>query len=120
MMKGVFVTLVGVGCPLIWIMIIVPIIAKCFGVPYKMGVLPFDKKQRLGRWQSFWFAGVLGWGICVFLVGAVIQILGDVGRKPTISALWLELVWGAFLGGLLSLWNYPRHSSRPDVAHRKI
>jgi len=70
MVKAVFV----IACPLLWTTIIVPLIANFFGVPIKIGVLPIARRnQRLARRQSFWFGGVLGWGIglsllCVLMV----------------------------------------------------
>lgn len=108
MMNSIWVALVVLGCPLFWIMIVVPLIAKCFSVPYKIGVLPFSgPNQRLGKWQSFWFAGVLGWGGCVFLFGALILHFSG-STMPRIQSLLFVLVWCLFLGGLLSLWNTSR------------
>jgi hypothetical protein len=67
MVKTVLVILAVIACPLLWTMIIVPLIAKSFGVPIKIGALPIDRRnQRLSRRQSFWFGGVLGWGIGFF------------------------------------------------------
>ena len=72
MVKAVFV----IACPLLWIMIIVPLIANFFGVPIKIGVLPIARRnQRLARRQSFWFGGVLGWGIGLSLLCALMLLL---------------------------------------------
>jgi hypothetical protein len=61
MMKMILVVVLVIGCPLLWIMVIVPFIAKSFGAPYN-GILPFDRQNEgLSKWQSFWFAGVLAW-----------------------------------------------------------
>jgi len=112
MMKGVLVALVVIACPLLWIMIIVPLIAKCFRAPYKIGAFPFHRRnQSLSRWQSFWFAGVLGWGGAVFLFTASLQYFDDFS-KPTVHQLLRALVIYLVAGGLLSLWIFPRHTTK--------
>lgn len=88
--------------PLLWAMVIVPLIARKFDVPYKVGSLPFDREiRRLSGWQSFWFAGVLAWGFGVFLLAAEIQMFID-RSHPTLPKLLYELVSCLVLGGL---WN---------------
>ena len=110
-MKGIFVTLVVIACPLLWIMIIVPLIAKCFRAPYKIGALPFDRRNHaLSRWQSFWFTGVLGWGGTVFLTSVLIRYLGEF--KLTVHQLLLGLIIYSIAGGLLSMWNFPHHKTQ--------
>ena len=114
MVKSVWVAFVAIGCPLLWIMIIVPLIAKCFGAPYRLGALPFHRRnQALRKWQSFWFAGVLGWGGAVFLFSALVAYFADASgfSKLTVHQLLFGLVTDLACGGLLSLWNKPRHSS---------
>lgn len=111
MMKGILVALVVIACPLLWIMIIVPLIAKCFSARYKIGALPFHRRnQALSRWQSFWFAGVLGWGGTVFLTSVLIRYFGDF--KLTVDQLLLGLVISSIVGGLLSMWNFPHHKTQ--------
>ena len=104
MMKDILFAFVVVACPLVWIMIIVPLIAKCFRAPYKIGALPLDRRnQALSRWQSFWFAGVLGWGGTVFLTSVLIRYLGDL--TLTVHQLLLGLIIDSIGGGLLSMWK---------------
>ncbi len=111
MTKQFLVALAIVGCPIVWIVLVVPLIARGFGVPYRVGILPFDRQnERLSKWQSFWFAGILGWGICVFLVGFLILSLGEISKKPTDPQLILILALSCLSGGALSLWNSSRHS----------
>ena len=110
MTKGFLIALAMVGCPTVWILLLMPLIARGFGVPYKVGILPFDRRnESLSKWQSFWFAGVLGWGICVFLVGVLIHSFGEFSNKPTNPQLILILALSCLSGGALSLWNYSRH-----------
>jgi len=106
MLKVVFVILAAIVCPLLWTMIIVPLIAKSFGVPIKIGALPIDRRdQRLSRRQSFWFGGVLGWGIGLFLLGALTaRFINDTGT--TIPKLLYGLVGELVIGGLMSQWNW--------------
>jgi hypothetical protein len=88
--------------PLLWVMVIVPLIARKFDVPYKIGTLPFDRElQRLSGWQSFWFAGVLAMGFGLFLLAAETQIFFD-SSHPTLLKFLKELVACLVLGGLWS------------------
>ena len=88
--------------PLLWVMVVVPLIARRFDVPYRIGALPFNREiQRLTGWQSFWFAGVLAWGFGMFLLVAEIQLFFD-PTHPTAARLLYELVACLVLGGL---WN---------------
>jgi hypothetical protein len=88
--------------PLLWVMVIVPLIARRFNVPYRIGALPFDREiQRLSGWPSFWFAGVLAWGFGIFLLVAETQFFFDPIR-PTLTKLVYELLGCLVLGGL---WN---------------
>ena len=115
MLHGIFLALIVIACPLLWIMIIVPAIAKCFRAPYQFGALPFSRRnQSLSRWQSFWFAGVLGWGVAVFLVAALMAYFSDLNdfSKLTANQLLFRLVVFLIAGGLLSLWNAPRRNSK--------
>jgi len=69
MVKAILVVLAVIARPLLWTMIIVPLIAEFFGVPIKIGALPIERRnQQISKRQSFWFAGVLGWGIGLFLL----------------------------------------------------
>lgn len=103
MMKGALLTLLVIACLLLWSMIIVPMIAKCFRVPYALGTLPFHRRNHaLTNWQSFWFAGVLGWGGTVFLATALIHYFND--SKLTIPQLLLTAVSYLIVGGLLG-WS---------------
>lgn len=105
MLHSVFVAMVVIACPLIWIMIVVPVLAKCFRAPYKFGTLPFDRRnQSLSRWQSFWFAGVFGWGICVFLVGFLIHYFGESSKEASSLQLALLLGLSCLFGGVFSFW----------------
>jgi hypothetical protein len=88
--------------PLLWVMVIVPLIARRFDVPYRIGALPFDREiERLSGWQSFWFAGVLAWGFGMFLLVAETQLFFD-PTHPTLAKLLYELVGCLVFGGL---WN---------------
>ena len=76
-MKAALLIFAVIACPLFWTMIVVPLIANVVGVPIKVGVLPIARRNhRLGRRQSFWFGGVLGWGVglslfCALWVGFI-------------------------------------------------
>lgn len=99
----VLVVLAVFAFPLLWVMVIVPLIARRFDVPYKVGTLPFDREiERLSGWQSFWFAGVLAWGFGLFLLAAETQLFID-RSHPTLPKLLYELVACLVLGGLWSL-----------------
>jgi len=70
MAKVVLAIVAAIACPLLWTMIIAPIVGRGFGVPIKIGALPIDRRDpRLSEWQSLWFGGVLGWGIGLSLLG---------------------------------------------------
>jgi hypothetical protein len=104
MMKGILLSLLVIGCLLIWILIVVPLVAKSFRAPYRFGTLPFHRRnQALSRWQSFWFAGVLGWGGTVFLSEVLIRYFDDFSKFRTHQVLlWFAV--SSISGGLLSLW----------------
>ena len=84
MAKFIMVLLAVFACPLLWTMVFVPLIANFFGVPIKIGALPVKKRDpRMSERQSFWFAGVLGWGIGFSLLGTLFARFID-NRQPTI------------------------------------
>jgi len=109
MMKEAFVAVVVIGCPLLWTMMIVPLIAKLFGVPIKIGSLPIHRQdQRLGKKQSFWFGGLLGWGVGLSLLGGLVQRFIDQTRS-TLPSLLLAIAASLMIGGIASMldWTYP-------------
>ena len=115
MLHGTFIALIVIICPLLWLMIVAPAIARCFRAPYKFGTLPFAPGNRsLSRWQSFWFAGVLGWGVTVFMVSALLAYFSDVEdfSKLTVYRLLCRLAVFLIAGGLLSLWIVPRRDGK--------
>ena len=99
MVKAILVLLAVIACPLLWTMIIVPLIAKSFGVPIKIGSRPIERRdQRISKRQSFWFAGVLGWGLGFSLLCTLLaRFIGD--KRPTI----LEDFFGFFL--IVAFWS---------------
>ena len=106
MVKAILVLLAVIACPLLWTMIIVPLIAKFFGVPIKIGTLPIEKRnQRISKRQSFWFAGVLGWGIGFFLMGTLMARFID-GKRPTVPEDVFGFILVLVFGGLLSQWDW--------------
>jgi len=119
MLHGTFIALMVIIGLLAWLMIVVPAIARCFRAPYKFGTLPFaSRNQSLSRWQSFWFAGVLGWGGTVFAVSASLAYFSDVEHfsKLTVYQLLFRLVVFLISGGLLSLWITSRHNGKHTKA----
>ena len=88
--------------------------AKCFGVPIKIGALPIGKQnQQISKRQSFWLAGVLGWGVALFMLGTLAARLID-HRRPTILEDLLGFILVVVFGGLLSQgdYTYPIDESR--------
>jgi hypothetical protein len=106
MVKTVLIILAVIACPFLWTMIVVPLIARRFGVPIKIGALPIDRRnQRLSRQQSFWFGGMLGWGIGLCLLGFLTARFID-DTRMTIPRLLYGLVGELVFGGLLSQWDW--------------
>jgi hypothetical protein len=108
MVKIVLVVVAVIACPAVWITLIVPMIARSRGVPFKLGSLPIDRRdKRLGKRQSFWFAGVLGWGVGLSILGVMTALLID-GTQPS-----LELIWGVIACCFVTAfwtgreWTYP-------------
>src|SRR5882724_124999 len=102
MVKAILGVLAALVCPLLWAMIIVPLIAKFLGVPIKIGSLPINRRnQRISKRQSFWFAGVLGWGIGIFLLGTLMARFVD-NKRPTILEDFFGFVSVVVFWGLLS------------------
>ena len=88
-MNPILLLVVVIACPLLWMMIVAPLMAKLFGVPLRVGVLPIAKRdQQLSRRQSFWLGGVLGWGIGLSLLAALIALLLDERRFTVPQILW--------------------------------
>ncbi|MGA3010789.1 MAG: hypothetical protein ABSD72_11075 [Terracidiphilus sp.] len=109
MVKVILGIVAVIACPLLWTMIIVPLIGRWFRVPIKIGALPIDGRDpRLSKWQSFWIGGVLGWGIGLFLMGALTARFID-DTRTTIPKLLYGLAGELIIGGLLSQsdWTYP-------------
>jgi hypothetical protein len=100
MMKMILVVVLVIGCPLLWIMVAVPFIARSFGAPYN-GVLPFDRQNEgLNKLQSFVFAGVLAYGIGLCSLGTLVAHFID-GKEWTISDFWMGIFWCFVLGPLM-------------------
>jgi hypothetical protein len=103
------VIFVVIACPLIWMMIIVPVVARQLGVPFKVGILPINRRDpRLGKRQSFWLAGVLGWGVGISLFGILTAQFMD-HKHLTVSKLLLGVISCTVVSALLSQedWTYP-------------
>jgi len=80
----------------------VPLIANILGVPLKVGALPVARRnQLLAKKESFWFGGVLGWGIGLSFLGALIALLLD-ERRFTIPEFFLALVLCSFVAAWVS------------------
>lgn len=104
MINTLVVVLAVIACPFIWTMMIVPLIARCFGVPIRIGSLPIDRRsQRLGKRQSFWFGGVLGWGVGLSLMGALVQRFID-QTQSSVPSLIVAFVCTLIVGGLAACW----------------
>jgi hypothetical protein len=90
------------------IAIIVPIVARRSGIPFKVGAIPtYRRDERLNKRQSFWFAGVLGWGFGFFLTGALAAVL-TAPKQFTISQLLYGLISCLVFGALSQGdWTYP-------------
>jgi hypothetical protein len=109
MVKVIMVVLAVFACPLLWTMVIVPLIANFFGVPIKIGALPVKKRDpRMSERQSFWFAGVLGWGVGFSLLGTLLARFID-NRQPTILQDLFGFVGVISFWGLVDQddWTYP-------------
>jgi hypothetical protein len=88
MVKVILVVLSVIACPAVWITVIVPVIARSRGVPFKLGSLPIDRRdERLSKRQSFWLAGVLGWGVGLSILGSMTALLID-GTQPSLKLLF--------------------------------
>jgi hypothetical protein len=114
MMKIIFVVLAVITCPFVWITIAVPLLARSSGLRFKVGSLPIDRRDdRLSKRQSFWFAGVLGWGVGISLLGVMTALLID-RTKPT-----FELLFGVVCCCIVTAfwtdgdWTYPLDSELP-------
>jgi len=108
MLKVIVVILAVIACPTLWITIIVPLIARSIGLPFKIGSLPIDRRdKRIARVHSFWLAGVLGWGVGISVLGVLTAIFID-RTRPTI-----DLLYGAAACCLVTAlwtqgdWTYP-------------
>jgi len=106
--KVILVVLVVIACPVAWITIIVPLIARSIGLRFKLGSLPIDRRdKRIGKDQSFWLARVLGWGFGLSMLGAMTALFID-GMRPT-----LDLLYGVVACCLVTAlwipedWTYP-------------
>jgi hypothetical protein len=107
--RAIFAILVVIVCPLLWIAIVVPLLARFTGIPTKVGALPVEKRNpRMSERQSFWFAGALGWGVGISLLGNLGARLLD-GRRPTIFQNLFGFVLIVSYWGLLNQggWTYP-------------
>jgi hypothetical protein len=107
--RVIFVVLAVIVCPLLWTAIIVPLLARFTGIPIKIGALPIEKRNpRMSDRQSFWFAGVLGWGVGVFSLGTLMARFVD-GRRPTILEDLFGFVLVVVFWALLNQggWTYP-------------
>ena len=108
-MNTILVILAVIACPLLWTMMIVPLIARLFGVPIKIGSLPVHRqRQPLDKTQSFWFGGPLGWGVGLSLFGGLGQRFIDQTRS-TVPSLLLAIAASLMIGGVASMldWTYP-------------
>jgi len=108
-MNTILLILAVIACPLLWTMMIVPLIARLFGIPVKIGSLPIHRQdQRLGKTQSFWFGGLLGWGVGLSLLGGFLQRFIDQTRS-TLPSLLLAIAASLMIGGVASMldWTYP-------------
>ena len=109
MTNAFLVVLAVIVGPLLWAMMIVPVIARLFGVPIKLGSLPIHRQEDgLSNSQSFWFGGLLGWGVGFCLIGGLTQRFVD-QKRPTFLSLLLEIACSLIIGALASRlnWTYP-------------
>ena len=123
MAKVILVILAVFACPLLWTMAIVPLVANLFGVPIKIGALPVKRRNpRMSERESFWFAGVLGWGIGFSLLGTLLARFID-SRRPTILQDFFGFVVVVSLWGLVNQddWTYPiNENQKSDQSFRGV
>ncbi len=113
-MRWVLVYLSALGAWTVWSDVIVPLIAKLFGVPYRFAFWRVDRhNQHLRRRQYFWFVWVLGFGggLSVFLTLSDLlrwKVLGERATDPI--SLSFQLGISLLAGATLGLTNAPKEN----------
>jgi hypothetical protein len=99
-MKELLVYLTAFACLVLWLGIIVPLIAKAFGVPFKFSFLQFNQQNpRLSRGQYILFVGVLSYGIGMSLFTNLLdlmewEILGfNTAYRNTVHTVFNIVIW---------------------------
>lgn len=104
----------GIAATFFWICYLCPAIARLFHVPMAYGFYRAAREnQHLSRKHYFWFVGVLGFGVGMFLLSSTDdylrwKLLGDHFAINHLSRrLAASLVGGALFGFLTSLGRRP-------------
>jgi hypothetical protein len=105
-MRELLVVLCAFSAAALWMSVLAPLTAKALGVPARISLWRIDRQnQHLTRTQYVWSIGVLDFGICMFLIHAMMSY----GEVPyTLRSISGWLLVSLFVGFAFGFWSAPR------------
>jgi hypothetical protein len=123
MIKGLILAVIGLGCPLVWAWLVVPLIARLFGLRLKMAfVAEPSSNNHLSRWQYVFIWGVLSWGLAQFFLLVFLDSADSLlTTHPFAQASPGRILYAFSIclisGALLGLWSAPKQNRPPETRH---
>lgn len=122
MIKSLTLAIIGIGCPLLWAFLLMPLLARVFGLRMKMAFVREPRSNNhLSRLQHVFAWGVLSWGLAMFLFLVILES-GDslltmhpfAHTNPVRVAYALSIC--VISGALFGVWDAPK-SRRPSATN---
>ncbi|HEY5055123.1 MAG TPA: hypothetical protein VII58_03135 [Acidobacteriaceae bacterium] len=121
-MKPLLANAGALVCGILWAAILAPLIANAFGVPCKFVFLRIDRQNRhISRGQYFWFVGVFGWGLGMFVMTTVSDLLqwkflGNATAHPSLASILSHLLTWSLGGMIFGYVSAPKENAAAEAS----